>query len=355
MGEPEIKMIDTNSVKGQKQIEQLNIDSDNWTKHICHGDIGTVFFEAALEQADLVFIYYINKGSSIIRGFAFVNVYNYEGDPKRFSDTWYINLVCMADRYKGAVTRFGTLPGDDDLQPTGKTLINEILYRAAINRRRVTLRAIDTVLGYYYTQFGFKLANPVDDSIISADTELKELATLQVKINKIVHNHKEYISDRQSAENPRWDKVGSNHEFVVNEVSEVGEKSKYYKELKQYESEKDKVLRSGKFKSSVSNFFKNLDQRGHESVNDYGRNDGYYMIGPELEQQYISAKHEPNIEYNIWGDDFNNDLEPRGGKRRTKRRRRRLKSPKTIKRRRPKKVSKKTIKRRRKKKRTNKR
>jgi hypothetical protein len=367
MGEPEIIVYDTNSRKGNKMFKKLYIDSETWTNGLCHSDIGNDFFEVALEQADLVFISSIHTGSSNIRGFAFVNIFNYEDDPKRLNDTWYINLVCMADRYKGAVTRRGTLPGDDDLQPTGKALINEILYRAAINGKRVTLKAIDTVLGYYNSQFGFRLANPIDNSIISADKELKDLAKLQVNINKISHNYKEYISSRQTAENSKWVNVDYNDEYGVKEVSEVGEGSKYYKELQKYESDKNKVLRSAKFKSSVSNFFKNFDRYGQEAVEDYGRNDGYYMISPEieseyiqrliidirnhdqkrlkiLEQQYISAEHEQNIEYNVWGD--YNDIEPRGIKIRTKRRRRRLKSPKTIKRRKPKKIQKKTIKRR---------
>ena len=151
--------------------------------------------------------------------------------------------------------------------------------------------------------------------------------------------------DNEAALSVNWNKTGSNDEYVVNDVGEVEMGSKYYKELTHYETQKNKILQSGKFRSSVIGFFFKLDKFGHNEVKYYGKSDGYYMISPNIHQSVV--EEEQNIEYNIWGDDFNNDLEPRGGRKiRTKRRRKRIKTPKTIKRRRPKKVSKKTIKRR---------
>ena len=235
----------------EKKIQELLPSSLYAVSGFCHDQIGSTFFEIAKLQADIAFISTINTGSGLnVRGFALVNTMNYEEDETKPSDTWYINLVCMAKAYQGPTLRNGLGYYES---PTGQELINHILYKAAKAGKRVSLNAIDTVIGYYGHKFNFELATKRDETIISANKSLNDLAEIQKQLNK--HEIGKDILDSHTK--------------------------------KMLEERKAKILRSGSFKSATKDFFTKLDKKGHEAVENAGHTEGWYMISPELDTEFI--------------------------------------------------------------------
>ena len=306
----------------EKEIQEWLPSSQYAISGFCHAQIGSTFFEIAKLQADIAFISTINTGSGLnVRGFALVNTMNYEEDEVEPSDTWYINLVCMAKAYQGPTLRNGLGVVQS---PTGQDLINHILYKAAEAGKRVSLNAIDTVIGYYGLKFKFELATKRNETIISANKKLNDLAEIQKMLN--------------------------NHE---NEKDTLDSRT-----LELLKERKSHILRSGSFKSATKDFFTKLDKEGHEAVENAGHTEGLYMISPELDTEFIKdivrRKELENSDIPYIDKIFPGSKQK--NKKTIKRRRKRNRKI-TTKRvyRRPKKVSKKRNKSRRPKRRTNKR
>ena len=304
----------------EKEIQEWLPSSQYTVSGFCHDQIGSTFFEIAKLQADIAFISTINTGSGLnVRGFALVNTMNYEEDEVEPSDTWYINLVCMAKAYQGPAlrSRLGIVKS-----PTGQDLINHILYKAAEAGKRVSLNAIDTVIGYYGLNFKFELATKRNETIISANEKLNDLAGIQKMLN--------------------------NHE---NEKDTLDSRT-----LELLEERKSKILSSGSFKSATQNYFRKLDKEGHEAVENAGYTEGWYMISPELDTEFIKdIVRRKELEYSEVP--YIDKIFP-GSKQKNKKtikRRRKRNRKRTTKRvyRRPKKGSKKRNKSRRPKRRTN--
>ena len=304
----------------EKDIQEWLPSSQYAVSGFCHNQIGSTFFEVAKLQADIAFISTIETHNGVnIRGFALVNTMNYEEDEVEPSDTWYINLVCMGKQYSGPTlrSRLGVAKS-----PTGQDLINHILYKAAEAGKRVSLNAIDSVIGYYGVKFKFVLATKRNETIISANKRLNDLAGIQ----KIMNNH------------------------------ENGKDTLDSHTLEMLDRRKNKILSSGSFKSATQNYFRKLDKEGHEAVENAGHTEGWYMISPELDTKFIQdIVRRKELEYSEVP--YMNNLFPESRKKNKKTIKRRPKRKRNTQKvyRRPKKVSKKRNKSRRPKRRTNRR
>ncbi len=214
---------------------------------ICQGEISGDFYRYAKDNADILYSY-LQDGS--IRGFAFVNTINYDVDPNEPLDNWYLNLICISPDIKPKTRA----TANNSKKPSGKTLIERIQHDAALVDKGLKLRAIDSVITYY-NKLGFQLSREDGKLIEHVEEKLENLLVIQKQLN--------------------LDKLKK-----INLTFE--EKSKL-------ETDKLKIIMSGRFMSAIPDYFTTLNKDGKEATKDL-INEGFYMFSPKIQTFLTESK-----------------------------------------------------------------
>ena len=247
-----IKVIDPqNDFLERTPKEQQIIDyyyKREWTRaaanSICQGEITSDFFRYAKDSADILYAY-LQDGS--IRGFAFVNTINYDNDPSEPLENWYLNLICISPDIKPRTRA----TANNSKKPSGKLLIEKIQEDAAQDSKGLKLRAIDTVITYY-NKLGFKLSREDGKIIEHVDEKLSSLLAIQKQLNL----------------------------FKLKKISLTPE------EKTKLETDKLKIITSGRFMSAIPDYFTTLNKQGKEDTIEL-INEGFYMLAPKI-QTFLS-------------------------------------------------------------------
>lgn len=173
----------------------LDIPKLKASVNYCHDQISADFYEEAFNEANIVYKLIIKtKHRENVRGFAFVNTHDENFEEL---DDWYINLICVT-KYQGVSLRSGL---SSNHIVSGRDLIDAIILDARGYGKRVKLKAVDNVIGYYF-KLGFKLARPNGEIYMrERDYELiKKLTSLQRKKNKTNLDEQEI---KKILQNPR--------------------------------------------------------------------------------------------------------------------------------------------------------
>ena len=217
------------------------------TNTICQQGISPDFYRYAKASADIL---YSVKQDTTIRGFAYVNTINYDKDPIEPLDSWYLNLICISPDTKPNTRSKET----NSKKPSGKDLIEIIKQDAAKEGKNIKLRALDNVITYY-SKLGFKLGREDGTIIERIDEKLTRLLFIQKKLNLDKTKH--------------------------NELND--------KERETLEKEKMKIITSGRFMSSIPDYFTTLNKEGKEATKEL-IDEGFYMFSPKIQQFLYESK-----------------------------------------------------------------